>query len=136
MNVGKLRAISGVSVVFVHVVFIFFCAIYLKPRITSIETYISTVAMFLPVFGVFVGVVVKNIKLTPDVDDGVVSGAFMSIFVLLFLAYIVGNIFVIYLYGIQYISNESLLPGAIALIESAFGCFFTTLFLTLYQKNK
>jgi hypothetical protein len=132
MGVHQARGFFSILVVVAHIVFVFYCAFFLKDRITKFETYLSTLACFLPVFGVYVSIVVKNIDLKPVERSQPVSTLFLILAGVLFVAYVVANVAVVYAYGIQFIRTEDLLPAAFATVEAAFGGFFTTLFLTLF----
>ena len=136
MSTRSARAFFAILVVLVHVVFVSYCAIYLQTRITKPETYFSTIAVFLPVFGIYVGVVVKSVGTSKGPKGPNVSGTFLALITILFIAYACGNAFVLYSYGSGFISTEDLLPGAIAIVEAAFGGFFTTLFLTLFGQSQ
>ncbi|MBN8187697.1 hypothetical protein JF540_13455 [Salipiger thiooxidans] len=129
------RAVFAILVVIVHVVFVSFCAVYLQARITKFATYVSTIAVFLPVFGIYVGVVVKSVGISKGPRGRKVSGVFLALMVILFAAYVAGNAFVLWSYETGFIGTEDLLPAAVALVESAFGGFFTTLFLTLFGQE-
>lgn len=126
------RSVFAVIVVLSHIVFVSIAAVFLQNRITKIETYLSTLAVFLPVFGIYVGVVVKQISSITGPRGSKVNSVFLFIMTTLFVAYGAGNAFVIYSYNSGFIASEDMLPGAIALVESAFGGFFTTMFLTLF----
>lgn len=129
------RSIFALLVVVVHVLFVSFCAVYLQDRITRTATYLSTMAVFLPVFGIYVGVVVKSLGVTRGPRGRKVSNVFTIIMFVLFLAYVSGNIFVVLSFDSGFISSEDMLPGAIAVIEAAFGGFFTTMFLSLFGQD-
>ena len=130
------RAVFAILVVIVHVVFVSFCAVYLQARITKIATYVSTIAVFLPVFGIYVGVVVKSVGISKGPRGRKVSGVFLALMVILFAAYVAGNAFVLWSYETGFIGSEDLLPAAVSLVESAFGGFFPTLFLTLFGQGQ
>lgn len=126
------RSVFALTVVAAHVFFVSLAAVFLQDRITKAATYVSTLAVFLPVFGIYVGVVVKQIGSTVGPRGHQVSAVFLLLMSTLFSAYVAGNAFVLYSYNNGFIESEDMLPGAIALVESAFGGFFTTLFLTLF----
>ena len=130
------RALFALLVVIAHVAFVSFCAVDLQSRITKIETYVSTIAVFLPVFGIYVGVVVKSVGLGKGPRGRKVSGLFLALMSILFVAYVAGNGFVLWSYETGFIGSEDLLPAAVSLVESAFGGFFTTLFLTLFGQGQ
>lgn len=129
------RSFFAILVVLAHVVFVSVCAVFLQDRITSLETYLSTMAVFLPVFGIYVGIVVKATGIRKGPRGPKVSGTFLTLMGLLFVAYLAGNIFVLRGYGSGFIASEEMLPAAFALVETAFGGFFTTLFLTLFGEE-
>jgi hypothetical protein len=133
--VHQARSFFAILTVALHVFFVGFCAIILQNRITDSETYFSTISVFLPVFGIYVGIVVKNIKLSPETDETAVSKTFIAIMMIILVAYFSGNIFVLYSYLDGFIVKEESLPGAIAFVEAAFGGFFTALFITLFQSS-
>jgi hypothetical protein len=132
MTIAATRSVFSILVCLTHIVFVFFCAFYLHSRVTKMETYFSTLATFLPIFGVYLGIVVKSLKLEKSSAPERIDNTFLAVLFILFLAYLAGNTAVIYAYGTDVIPSEDLLPGAIGLVEAAFGGFFTTLFLTLF----
>ncbi len=132
MRIETVKSTFSFLIVIVHVMFVAFCALYLRDKITKFETYISTITVFLPIFGIYVGIIVKNIKLNNIPSEERVSPTFVGILSVLFVAYLIGNILVLYGYGSGFITSEDLLPGAISIVEAAFGGFFTSLFLTLF----
>lgn len=129
-----VRSLYSMLVVALHIAVVAFSAFYLKNRITLIENYVSTMAVFLPVFGTYVGIVVGDIQLTSGPSGKIVSWTFITILSVLLLAYVLGIAFVMYLFGTGFIKSESSLPAAISVVEAAFGGFFTSLFLTLFKK--
>lgn len=136
MSAGKLRAILSIAVVLAHIALIIFCAIFLYPRITKLETYISTISIFVPVFGVYVGIVVKSITISAAPAGRKVSKTFITLIVMLFMAYFASIISVVILYSSGVIPNEDLLPAAVGAMEAAFGAYFMALFLTLFDKGR
>jgi hypothetical protein len=115
-----------------HVLLVGFAAFFLQARITAIETYLSTLAVFLPVFGTYLSIVVKSVGMSRGPRGKLVSSTFISLMLILFVAYSLGIVFVLYSYATGFIGTEEALPGAIGLVEAAFGGFFTTLFVTLF----
>lgn len=132
MYLRSARTTFALLVVLSHVALVTYCAIFFQDRITKFPTFISTLSAFLPVFGIYVGVVVKEIGVRKVSRGHKVNSAFLMIMAILFLAYGLGIFLVIRSYETGFIETEDMLPGAIALVEAAFGGFFTTMFLTLF----
>ncbi len=80
--------------------------------------------------------VVKSVGLGKGPRGRRVSGLFLALMSILFLAYVAGNAFVLWSYETGFIGSEDLLPAAVSLVESAFGGFFTTLFLPLFGQGR
>lgn len=135
MYTRTARSVFAILVVVSHVVFVSICAVYLQDRVTKLETYLSTMAVFLPVFGIYVSIVVKSVGISKGPRGKLVSGTFLTLIFVLFVAYVAGNLFVLRAYGSGFIPTEDYLPAAFALVETAFGGFFTTLFLTLFGQD-
>lgn len=132
MYLRTARTTFALLVVISHVALVTYCAIFFQDRITKFPTFVSTLSAFLPVFGIYVGVVVKEVSLKKGSRGHKVNTAFILIMAILFLAYALGVFLVIRSYETGFIETEDMLPGAIALVEAAFGGFFTTMFLTLF----
>lgn len=125
----------SLAVVFAHIGIIAFCAFFLQSRVTKFETLISTISVFIPIFGVYVGIVVREASLSPTRSGGKASTAFISLLVVLFFAYLISIVGVLLLYATGTIPNEDLLPAAIGVMEAAFGAYFMSLFLTLFDSQ-
>lgn len=132
MTRRALREIAAVSVVGLHILLVFYIFISLSTRVTEVETLMSVAGAFLPVFGIYVGVVVKNAELRRGPKGPSVSGNFTLLLGLLFFAYVLGVVAVVESYKAGIIASEKLLPGAISFVEAAFGGFFSVLFLKLF----
>lgn len=127
----EARSAFSVAVVICHILLIFFAAYLLSTRITNVETYLSTLGVFLPVFGVYVGIVVLNISVSRGPRGKKVSRTFMIIISALFIAYLACIVSILLAFRSNFIQDENLLPGALAFAEAAFGAFFTSIFLKL-----
>jgi hypothetical protein len=136
VRLQQARAGFAILVVVTHVVFVFAAAVVLAGRVTKPETYISTITVFLPVFGVYVGIVANNLQMDVRVSAKQIDSSFVVICGVLFAAYFLANALVIYAYLMQFIGTEDLLPAAFAATETAFGAFFTTMFQRMFGPSK
>jgi drug/metabolite transporter (DMT)-like permease len=121
------------SVVTLHILFVLGAAILLKDYVTDFSTYVSTLAVFLPVFGAYVGIVVQDLGIEPQRSRKKVSNAFVYIVFALLVAYCVGVVIVMIGFTSGFIENEQSLPAAVAAVETAFGAFLTTCFFKLFK---
>jgi hypothetical protein len=135
MNARTLRSVSSIAVVIAHILTIGLCALYLQPRITKVETFISVLSVFVPVFGVYVGIAVKSLSLSAGPRGPKVQATFIILLSVLFAAYLSSILAVIFLYANGTIPNEDILPASIAAMEAAFGAYFMTLFLKLFENS-
>lgn len=127
----EARAMFSVAVVACHILLVFFAAYYLSGRITKFETYLSSLGAFLPVFGVYVGIVVQNISVSRGPRGKKVSNPFLFIMTALLASYLACVVSILLAFGSNFIQGEDALPAALAFAEAAFGAFFTTIFLKL-----
>lgn len=128
----QLREFMAITVVALHIVLVFYVILILPSRITNQDTLASTIGAFLPVFGIYVGIVVKNLQLRRGPIGEKVNPSFTIVLVMLLAAYVAGIVFVVEGYKSGVLTSERLLPGAIGLVEAAFGGFFSSLFFTLF----
>ena len=108
---------------------------YLRSYITNFSTYISTLAVFLPVFGTYVGIVVQDLKVEEQRSSRKASSSFIYIIFALLAAYCVGIILVVKGFTSGFIQNEQSLPAAVAIVEASFGAFLTTCFFKLFKEE-
>lgn len=132
MRTRTLREIMSLLVVVSHIALIFFALVVLSGRITDTDTLLSTMAVFLPVFGVYVGVVAKTITVGRGPLGKKVSPVFVAIMLLLLIAHALGAVSIIVGFASGVISSEEVLPGYISLLEAAFGGFFSLMFFSLF----
>ncbi|QBF33854.1 hypothetical protein CFI11_21940 [Thalassococcus sp. S3] len=121
------------SVVTLHILFVLGAAVYLRNYVTDFGTYVSTLAVFLPVFGAYVGIVVQDLGVERQRSTKKASSAFVYIVFALLAAYCVGIIFVVTGFTSGFIVDEQSLPAAVAAVETAFGAFLTTCFFKLFK---
>jgi hypothetical protein len=132
MYARDVRTLFAFLVVLSHIGLIGFCAVYFQTVITKPEIYLTAIAIFLPLFGTYVGIVVGNLKMAIGGRGGRVSWTFTIMMLIFWLAYLCGVLFVIYSYDTGFIRNEDMFVACLAVVETAFGGFFTSLFLTLF----
>lgn len=133
MTIPQLRAVIAILVVLFHVVFVIFSAVILRYHITSFATYISTLAIFMPLFGAFAGIVVQEVKLEVDRSKKKASKSFVYIIFMLLAAYFLGCSLVLGGYITGFIQDENSLPAAIAGVETAFGGLLMTCVVALFK---
>lgn len=133
MTVVALRSALAISVVVLHIALMIGAAIYLRVYITSFSTYVSVMAVFLPVFGTFVGIIVQDIGPERERSRKKASATFIFIVFALLTAYCVGIILVLFGLSSGFIENEESLPAAMAAVEAAFGTFLSTCFFKLFR---
>lgn len=133
MKISNLRSLLAMSVVTLHILFVLGAAMYLRSYITDFGTYVSTLAVFLPVFGAYVGIVVQDLGVEREQSRRKASGAFVYIVFALLAAYCVGVVLVLTGFTSGFIASEQSLPAAVATVETAFGAFLTTCFFKLFR---
>lgn len=77
------------------------------------------------------GIVVKNLQLRRGPIGEKVNPSFTIVLVMLLAAYVAGIVFVVEGYKSGVLTSERLLPGAIGLVEAAFGGFLVTFLHTV-----
>jgi hypothetical protein len=122
----------SIIVVVSHVALIYFALVFLSSRITNSDTLISTIAVFLPVFGVYVGVVVKTIAIGRGPLGRKVNPVFIVIMLLLLAAHAAGAVLIVLGFSNGLLPSEEALPAYISLLEAAFGGFFSLMFFSLF----
>ncbi len=133
MTISALRSFLAITVVTLHIVFLLGAAILLRSHVTNFATYVSTMAVFMPVFGAYVGIVVQDIGPERTRSRKAASATFVYIVFALLLAYCIGIFLVLVGFVSGFIENEESLPAAIAAVETAFGAFLTTCFFKLFK---
>ena len=136
MKLSHARSVFSIVIVVLHIAFVFGAALSLAPFVTSPETYYSSLSAFLPVFGVYLGVVVEALRDGRRAESvELVEPTYIFVMSALLAAYTLGNIFVVYGFITGFIVSEESLPGAIGIVEAAFGGCFSTLFFRLLGRT-
>lgn len=136
MTIAWARAFIAFAVIALHVIFVSVLAILLRFRITEFNTYISSIAVFLPIFGVYVAVVVEGISPERSPRKRRVSIAFFSIVLTLLMGYVLGCSLIAAGFVTGFIAHEELLPGSFALVEAAFGTALMVCLRKLYAPER